>query len=382
IHATGPADALCPPQNIRTSLVGREGELSSKEEIQKVFSKCMASIVEGSTNRSRQSDYTHISGAVSMAVDSTRGDYDERFLIILSDFEEDLPTGGRTATMKLSNEKVIMLHRPKWGEPPDVGEYLDRIEWWQKRFMESGAEEVKTIPLFSISEQRFRDIILKPRPEWLRTSLTILADFKPHIFPSGGNGLADSGEFVRIGRVVAAMADEWPNAVTVQWIGVNGSGFQLRAERPVDYGRKLVKSADDLDLITDESEFLIAMEELARRFSVQGRGVYGTDLSGTLRLLSSVNPIPRLNILMIVSDFHETIPRPVKFRFPDSERTHTYVVMFHKPSPEDARDPDRYWERLDRWERDFMNGGARRVCRLPLMSWTPSDLQSCLPRGD
>ena len=55
--------------------------------------------------------------------------------------------------------------------------------------------------------------------------------------------------------------------------------------------------------------------------------------------------------------------------------------MIHRASPGDRFDPDAYVNRRKMWEKRFKQSGAMEVHQFPLLSFTQSDLRSCIGKS-
>jgi hypothetical protein len=368
------AKPLCAPLETLQKLVKPAGSVGTREEIQAVLNRCVDTIVEASKNEKNLADYTDISGAIAMASEIASGEYSERVLIILSDLHEDLPPGARQATFKLRQERVILLHRPGTDEPQNISGYLARVEAWKKKLLERGAKAVVAMPVFAVSETRLR-AALWPQDLDVGTTLSVLVDLKKNVFQSLVASSHEGVLLVQIGRTLAELMRDWPPPVIVYWMAMGSSGFSSQVLPPIEFSPSLIKKENALNTA---EEFSKAMDEWARALVRKSKGIRATDISGSLGLLCSIEPVAKSNVLVVISDFIDGGPQPPA-SFHLGPRTR--VVMVHTASPMDSSDPNAYPARLRAWEQRFKQSGAAAVYQFPLLSFTPNDLRSCLREG-
>ena len=361
---------LCEPLETVQKLVKSAGSVGTREEIQQVLTKCADDVIEASKDERKLAAYTDISGAIATASDIASGQYGERVVVMLSDFNEELPPGTRQAGFTLKGERVLLLHRPGTDEPQNIAGYLARVDNWKKKLLEHGASSVVSMPVFAVSESRLR-AALRPQDAELGTDLTVLADFKEELLPALGSGLGQRGLLVQIGQALTDVARDWPSPVTTLWMAIGPSGFVSRTLPPVEFGPSLIKKEHALNTV---EEFARVTEELARALPSQGKGTTVTDISGSLALACSVQPPAKLHVLVVISDFIDDGPQPPA----TFSLSGTRVVMIHKASSVDRSDPNKYVARRQAWEQRFMQSGAAAVIQIPLMSFTPNDLRSFL----
>lgn len=369
------AEPLCAALETVQKLVKPAGSVGTREEIQAVLSKCVDSVIGASKDIRKLGDYTDISGAVAMASDIASGEYSERVLVMLSDFHEDLPRGMSPAAFQLKGQRVILLHRPGTDEPQNIIGYLARVDNWKKRLVERGAKAVVAMPEFAVSETRLR-AALRPQDVDAGTALTVLVDFKENMFSALAASPSDEGRLVQIGKTLAELARDWPPPVTALWMAVGPSGFVSKTLPPLEFGPSLIKKEHALNTV---EEFAMAMEELSRALPSRGKGISATDMSGSLALACAVEPPPKSQVLVVISDFVDGGPKPPA---PFRVSLGTRVVMVHQASPADRSDPNAYSKRRYAWEQRFRQSGAVTVCQFPLLSFTPSDLRSCVGGGN
>jgi hypothetical protein len=367
---------LCDPLETLQILIKPEGSVGTREEIDSVLSKCAKSVIETSRDVRSLSDFTDISGAVAMASEIAPAGYNEKVIIILSDFHEELPRGTHEAAFRLNGERIVLLHRPGTDEPQNIDRYMNRIDEWKKKFKEHGASTVVALPVFTVTETRLRSA-LHPTNDNLGTALTVLVDFKDNVSTAIEGSTSDKGILVRIGQTLAELARDWQPPVTTLWVAIGSSGFASRTLPPVEFFPRLIKKPGELSRV---EEFEMAMEELARALPSLGKSTISTDISGSLALACAVEPSPESHILIVISDFVDSGSWPAATHFRLSPKTR--VIMVHIASREDRIDPNRYPARRQIWEQRFREAGAVEVYQFPLLSFTQNDLRSCLGDGN
>lgn len=368
-------EPLCAPLETLQKLIKPEGSVGTREEIDSVLSKCVNSVIEASRDEHSLSDFTDISGAVATASGIAPTEYNERVIVILSDFNEQLPRGTSVANFRLNGERVILLHRPGTDEPQNIEGYMARIEEWKKKFLKHGASMVVALPVFAVTKTRLRSA-LHPTKDDSGTALTILVDFKDNVSAAFGGNSDDKGILVRIGQTLAELAKDWKAPITTLWMAVGSTGFNSRPLPTGEFHSILIKKPSEFTVVAD---LKIAMEESARALANSGIRTTSTDISGSLALACAIEPSPKSHILVVISDFVDSAPlSATKFHLSNTTR----VVMIHTVSPEDRIDPNRYPARLQMWERRFRQAGAVEVYQFPLLTFTPNDLRSCLGHGN
>jgi hypothetical protein len=364
------AQPLCAPLETVQKLVKPEGSIGTREEIQSALSSCVSKVIDASKLESNLSDFTDVSGAFAMAGDMSAGDYDERVLMMLSDFKEDLPPLAKQAAFGLNGERVVLIHRPGTDEPENVAGYLARIEGWKKKVLEHGAKAAATIPVFAMTETRLR-AALQHNNVQAGTALTVLVDFKENVFPTNAGNCEKSDMLKLIAKTLAEISRDWPPPVDALWISIGSTGLSSSYLPPLEFSPSLIKKPHALNTVEDFSK---AMEEEAEALPSRGKGVRATDISGSLALACSADPPTKSQVIVVVSDFVESQSVPTPFRLPQGTR----VVMVHKASPPDRLDPNAYSARRDAWQTRFKQSGASIVAQIALLSLTPNDLRSAL----
>src|SRR2546429_6761314 len=88
---------------------------------------CTKTVVRASTAGSERSAYTDISGAVALAAEQGQSVLGPKYIVIVSDFIEDLPPGKRPIRLQLNGERILLLHRPGTEKMAlALGNHLDR----------------------------------------------------------------------------------------------------------------------------------------------------------------------------------------------------------------------------------------------------------------
>jgi len=357
---------LCPPIEMTQRIIKREDALTTQEQLRDTLKKCVSTVMLQGKDQNKLGNYTDISGAIAMASDISSGQYTERILVILSDFLEDLPSGSAPARFKLNGERVILLHRPGTDEQESISGYLGRIEGWKQKLLQCGAKTVATLPVFAVSETRLRAAL---RQEELGSSLTILVDCKEDRFPSSsGSGAL----LVQIGRTLSELSRDMPTPVTALWMAIGASGFHSKTLPFVEFHPRMIKRDNSMNTVEDFSK---VMEELAHSLPSICRGITSTDISGSIALISAVDPPAKSSVLVIISDFwDEGAPPPTPFQLASGTR----VVMIHATSSRDRSGPNAFLARRQAWEKRFLESGAATVCQFPLVTFTRNDLRACL----
>jgi hypothetical protein len=354
---------LCPPIEIAQKLIKKKNTISTKEQLRDTLNKCIDIISLRSKNKKMLSDYTDISGAITMASDISRK-YSNKLLVIFSDFNEELPPGVMPAKFKLNGEKVVLIHRPGIEEKEGISGYLKRIQDWKKKLAQNGAQSVATLPVFSTSNSHLLAAIKK---EKIGTAINILVDCKENRFSL--NKSADK-PLVQVGKALAEFSRDMPVPITALWMSIGESGFYSKALPFVEFYPHLVKTDKSLNTIED---FSMVMEELAHSVANSRKVAAKTDISGSLALIGSIDPPAKSSILVIISDLLDD-----GFQTNFKLAPNTQVVMIHIASQNDRNDPNLYLSRRQEWEKRFYDQGAVSVCQIPLIAFTQSDLISCL----
>ena len=123
---------------------GTGSELFSREKLKAWFDVCILRLTRG---KIPVDQYTDLSGAVQVATESARGVRGLKVIIILSDFDEDLPPGRPPVRFALSSERVVMIYRPEPSDSKDPNLMLKRLVDWENRFKMAGARDVCRIPV-------------------------------------------------------------------------------------------------------------------------------------------------------------------------------------------------------------------------------------------
>ncbi len=99
---------------------------------------------------------TDISGAVALAADVARLVSGLKVLIVLSDFQEELPRGHKPTPFRLSSERVVMLYRPDVRDTPSGDEMYQRLQDWERRLKAAGASTVCRVPIKGVLAESIR----------------------------------------------------------------------------------------------------------------------------------------------------------------------------------------------------------------------------------
>src|SRR5207244_12190238 len=132
---------LCGPFQFQQTLITRDNDDSS--QIVDKLQACTKTVVRASTAGSERSAYTDISGAVALAAEQGQSVLGPKYIVIVSDFIEDLPPGKRPIRLQLNGERILLLHRPGTEKTPlALGDHLGRIQRWSEALREAGAASV------------------------------------------------------------------------------------------------------------------------------------------------------------------------------------------------------------------------------------------------
>ena len=355
---------ICPPIEITQRIIKRENTISTKEQLSDTLNKYLDMINLMSKDVNKLGNFTDISGAITMASDINRNQYNNGLLIIFSDFNEELPDGSKPANFKLNGESVILIHRPGIKEKEDINGYLARIQNWKNKLIQNGAKTVATLPIFAVSNTRLLAAI---KQEEVGTAFNVLVDCKVNRFSSNNSA---ENSLVQIGKTLSELSRDMPVPVTALWMSIGESGFLSKTLPFIEFQPRMIKIDSSMNTTED---FRIAMEELARSLPSYGGVTTETDISGSLALIGSCDPPPKSSILVIISDL---LDNGIQTNF--KLAPNTQVVIIHIASQRDRSDPNSFLARRQKWEKRFYRQGAVSVCQIPLVAFTANDLISCL----
>ena len=348
---------LCGPFQFQQSLIKRENDDSA--QVADKLQACPKSVVQASTAVSERSAYTDISGAVALAADQGQGLLGPKYLVIVSDFMEDLPPGKQPIRLQLNGERVLLLHRLGTEKTPlTMVDHLARIQHWSEALRQAGAASVVALPLSSVTEQRIVRALGSGTKEG--TDVVVLQNLPDTAQPEMLKTIADT---------LNKAARDWQPPVTVTWADVRDESAIPFQMPPLEFTPRLVKAADSP--AKDFSTLLSECAEGMQRFSP---GAKTGDVVGSLSIYSSAGALDADHVLVIVSSF----PNLPKDR-PDLSLNlkGVRIAMLPAPNRSDASDEDAYLARVAQWE-TWLKQQHANVCRIPFNGLTTDSLMECL----
>lgn len=349
---------LCGPFQFQQSLIKRDNDDSAK--IADKLQACTKATVLTSAIASEQAPYTDISGAIALATEQGRSTFGPKYLIVLSDFVEDLPPGKQPIRLQLNGEHVLLLHRIGTDRTPlALVDHLVRIRRWSDALRHAGAASVVALPLSSITRQRIMRALGSGTK--VGTDVVVLQDLPDTARPETLKSVAST---------LNKAARDWQSPVTVTWADMRDEPAFPWQMPPLEFTPRLIKtsgssSAEQFPLLLTESA------EGMQRFSPGAR--YG-DIAGSLSLYSSAGALDADHIVLIISTFPD---RPTGEQELPLNLSGVKVVMLPAPSRGDASDESAYLARVDRWER-WLKERQANVCRIPFNGLTASSLIGCI----
>ncbi len=144
---------LCGPFQFQQHLIKRDDDSHS---ITDTLHECTSKTIKIPIKSPQQMQYTDISGAIALATEQGKSVNGDKYLLIISDFLEDLPPGQQPVRLGLNGEHVLLLHRmgsdrTKGG---DLSDHLARISRWIKALHSAGASSVVALPLAAATTPR------------------------------------------------------------------------------------------------------------------------------------------------------------------------------------------------------------------------------------
>lgn len=365
------ARPLCGPIEFSPRLIKRRGEIADREELRKELENCGQAVVKRSSDPAERSPKTDISGAVLMAAEMARNTRGEKVVLILSDFDEDLPKGTLRADFRLTGERVVMIHRPWSKDAGDPNKYFQRIGEWSNTFRERGAKEVIEWPVFSITEHRLARG-LRPAASQAGTYVAILADLKAGGVSEKNQKRIYRESLFKIARALSDSAKDLPPPVTITWSNIGSSGTLGEYLPPVEFNPRLIKKAGELNISED---LKIPMEESATGLVEKFCGTApSTDIAGAVALAVAGSGVGEKKILIVLSDFVDNGRSGITSKFPLNGAT---VLMVYRPARSDRLNENALFRRITTWEKTFRDSGASSVWRIAMASLEPSDIKGC-----
>lgn len=348
---------LCGPFQFQQSLIKRDNDDSS--QIGDKLQACTKSVVRASTEGSERSAYTDISGAVALAADQGQSVVGSKYIVIVSDFMEDLPPGKRPIRLQLNGERVLLLHRLGTERTPEtLVNHLARIQRWSQALREAGAASVVALPLGTITQQRIMRAL--GRGTKAGTDVVVLQNMPDTAQPE---------TLKIIAATLNKAARDWQPPVTVTWADLRDEPASPLQMPPLEFTPRLVKASDSS--ARDFSTLLNESAEGMQRFSP---GAKLGDVVASLSFYSSAGALDADHVFLIVSSF-SNLPK-VRRDLP-LDLTGARIAMLPAPNRADASDEDGYLTRVNQWELWLKQQHAN-VCRIPLNGLTTDSLIQCL----
>ena len=351
------AGPLCGPFQFQQYLIKRNTDDSA--QVADKLRACAKTAVQASTAASERSAYTDISGALALAAEQGQSVLGPKYIVIVSDFMEDLPPGKRPIKLQLNGERVLLLHRLGTEKTPQtLADHLARIQRWSETLREAGAASVVALPLGSVTEQRIVRALGSGTKEG--TDVVVLQNLPDTAQPEMLKTIADT---------LNKASRDWQPPVTVTWADVRDESAIPFQMPPLEFTPRLVKAADSP--AKDFSTLLNESAEGMQRFSP---GAKLGDLAGSLSFYSSAGALDADHVFLIVSSF----PNLPKGR-PDLplNLNGVRVAMLPAPNRADASDENAYLARVAQWE-TWLKQQQAKVCRIPFNGVTTDSLMECL----
>ena len=352
------ARPLCGPFDFEQKLI-KTGKELDPAEFGRRLEDCAKSAILAAQTPSEEAPYTDITGALTLASEQVRSaPGDRRYVVVVSDFVEDLPPGKLAVPLQLAGEHFLLLHRTGTQETVTV-DHLARVESWAVKLQRAGAGSVVTLPLHSVTTTR----IIRAFGQGARagTNVVVLQNLpdttKPEILDT-------------IANVIGTAARDWPSPVTVTWADVRPRAEGMTQMPPAEFAPKLIKKGE-AELSPDFPTVLKEFASGMRRFSP---GAPNADLVGAIALYASAGRLEATDVFVIASNFPELNTSTwAVWR----DLTGIRIVMLPGPNRKDESDQGAYVRRLEAWQKWFRDRHAT-VCKLPINGITESSLGGCL----
>jgi hypothetical protein len=348
---------LCGPFQFQQSLIKRDNDDST--QIVDKLQACAKTVVRASTAGSERSAYTDISGAVALAADQGQSVLGPKYIVIVSDFMEDLPPGKRPIRLQLNGERILLLHRLGTERTPlTLVDHLARMQRWSEALREAGASSVVALPLSSVTEQRIQRTLGSGTKEG--TDVVVLQNLPDTARPEMLKTIADT---------LNKAARDWQPPVTVTWADVRDESAIPLQMPLLEFTPRLVKAAD-----SPAKDFSTLLNERAEDMQQFSPGARLGDVLGSLSFYYSAGVIDADHVFLIVSSF-PNLPkgqRDLPFNLKGVR-----VAMLPGPNRADASDEDAYLGRIAQWE-TWLKQQHANVCRIPFNGVTTDSLIACL----
>lgn len=351
------ARSVCGPFELRQSLVKRSGE-----DTQKSFADNLRRCPEAAIQRgtSALSSHTDISGSIALATDYARSSDAGRYLVILSDFVEDLPVDrGGAADFRLRGERVLLLHRQAAQVPQvSLAESLQFASAWKARLIKAGASSVAMVPIAAATRERVKRALQGVQGG---TGIAVVQNL-PDTAPAAAVDV--------VGGFLSAEMSRFPSPVAVTWADARPAGAMPVQLPTVELVQKLVKPASEN---APGESFAARINECAEGMKRFAPGSDPADVLGLMTYYASSNEVDKERVMIVLSSFPAL---PSEAPIP-STISGWKIIMVAGPRSSDALNQRGYQERIERWERELQRHGAS-VCRVPLNALTKSSLARCM----
>ena len=351
------AGPLCGPFQFQQSLIKRDNDDSS--QIVDKLQACTKTVVRASTAGSERSAYTDISGAVALAAEQGQSVLGAKYIVIVSDFIEDLPPGKRPIRLQLNGERILLLHRMGTEKTPlALADHLARIQRWSEALREAGAASVTALPLSSITQQRIVRALGSGTREG--TDVVVLQNMPDTARP----------EMLKtIAATLNKAARDWQPPVTVTWADLRDESAIPLQMPPLEFTPRLVKPPD-----SSAQDFPALLNQCAEGMQRFSPGAKLGDLVGSLSFYSSAGVLDAEHVFLLVSSFANL---PKGRRDLPLNLKGARVAMLPAPNRSDASDEDAYLARVAQWE-TWLKQQHANVCRIPFNGVTTDLLIDCL----
>jgi len=352
---------VCEPVLFQQTLIKSDKGADSKSLNQKL-DDCTTSAIKTAATPAAQANYTDISGAVALAAEQGLSvPADRRYLIIISDFVEDLPPGKSPVKLHLNGERVLLLHRTGAQKPVStLYDHLKGIEAWKKRLEEAGAFSVIALPVVSATPQRIERALGSGTK--LGTDVVVLQNLPDTTPPK---------TLLTIAGGLSKAARDWPSPVTVAWANVLQEPETIWQMPLLEFAPRLIKDSGTLQ---PGQEFPLLLNEYASGMQRFSPGAKGADIAGALRFYASAGCVDSKHLFVLASSFAQRADAALDSQL---DLNGVRVVMLPAPGQDDAVDEGEYLRRVASWEKWLRDHHAN-VCRLPLNELTSNSLVGCL----
>jgi len=139
----------------------KSGYLSNRKQLHLRLDECVKRITH---KPFKPEPFTDISGAIAVSSEIAKDIPQFKTLILLSDFEEDLPPGTQPANFALYNHHIVMIYLPSQSDKPDFNRLMARLKDWEERFLSTGASHVCKAPVKGLLPGTIKKCLQPPKP--------------------------------------------------------------------------------------------------------------------------------------------------------------------------------------------------------------------------